>query len=52
MELIIPAVGLALGLGWVIFRTRYGPATDEERERWASAAEARRSQKEENNAHI
>ena len=47
MTLIIPIIGLALGLAWVIFRTRYAPATEAEREQWASAREARHSKEEE-----
>ena len=47
MTLIIPIVGLALGLAWIIARTRYAPATEAEREQWASAREARHSKEEE-----
>ena len=47
MTLIIPIIGLALGLGWVIARTRYSPATEAEREQWAAAREARHSKEEE-----
>ena len=47
MTLAIPIVGLALGLAWVIFRTRYASATEAEREQWASAREARHSKEEE-----
>ena len=47
MTLIIPIVGMALGLAWIIFRTRFSPATEAEREQWAAAREARHSKEEE-----